>query len=268
MARLKKVNLFPEFARIEEPNYEVLARCTELAKGEQSVREFALICGTSGATISRIINQQITAPIPDNLLVNICKNAPPGSGVTQDLMLTANGMHPIKVGDGMSESKAAEVANDMSKKFRMKGSEFEMQAREILQNELLFRGYSIELVMQPIIYQLKKEFRYMADFAFKTNALDKIGIDMWCFEVMSDHTVHSIHKMHTLFSACYLGNPSGNRKKMSLIVTNKNTFEQLKERYEGIVIRDYISIILIDFSERQVVEEYNFETTEKNINVF
>ncbi len=263
MARLKRVNLFPEYARIEEPNYEVLARCVELAKGEQSVREFAQLCGTSGATISRIINQQITAPIPDNLLINICKNAPVGSSVTQDIMLIANGMRPIKVGDGMSESKTAEVANDMSKKFRMKEAEFEMQAREILQNELLFKGYSIELVMNPIICQIKREFQYRADFAFKTNALEDLGVDTWCFEVMSEFAVHSIHKMHTLFSACYLGNPSENRTKMSLVVTNRTTYEQLKERYTGIVIRDYISIILIDISERRVVEEYNLETMEK-----
>lgn len=268
MARLKKVNLFPRYARIEEPNYDVLARCTELAKGDRSVREFAEICGTSGATISRIINRQITAPISDRLLVNICENAPSGSEVSQDIMLIANGMQPIKVGDGISESKTAEVASEISQKFRMKEAEFVKYTREILQNELLFKGYSIELMMEPIIYQQKREFQYRADFAFKTNALEDIGIDTWCFEVMSEHAVHSIHKMHTLFSACYLGDPSGNRKKMSLVVANRNTFEQLKERYTGIVIRDYISIILVDIGERCVVEEYNLETIEKNVEIF
>lgn len=269
MARLKKVNLFPGYARTNEVNFEVLARCTELAKGNRSLREFAEVCETTGATLSRIINQQVSAPIGDRLLMSIAENAAEGSGVTLDVMLVANGLQPIRLNDAAGEIDWEKTIQSSSTiNIRKDEAVSEQIARDILQNELLNRGYSLKLEMEPVIYEQKKDFRYTADFGFKTNALKDIGLDTWCFDVMSNWTVHSRHRMHTLFSACYLGNPTGNRKKLSLVVLNKEAFERLKEQYAGIVIRDYISIIYIDPAQRKVIEEYNLETTEKNMTIF
>lgn len=260
MARLKKVDLFPGFVRTGEVNYEVLARCTELAKGDRSLREFADICGTTAATISRIMNQQISAPIADQLLKSIADNAPKGSNVTLDIMLVANGMQPVRI-DNVSAKDAAAID------FRRDESLSERVAREILQNELLFKGFSVELTMEPRIVNTKT-FGYRADFSFTTNALEKIGISQWYFDVMSNFALHTEHRMQSLFSACYLGNLAEEHKKLSLVVLNEDTFKQLKNKYEDYVIRDYVSIILIDPTNRRVVEEFNFATKMENYSIF
>ena len=71
---LKKVNPFPGYVRVSEPDKEELARLTALAKGEnRSLREFALACGVSTSTLSRIINMKSDSDTPnsDSLIASI-----------------------------------------------------------------------------------------------------------------------------------------------------------------------------------------------------
>ena len=65
--KLKKVNPFPGYIRIREPNKEELAKLVLLAKGEKrSLREFASACGVNTSTLSRIINVKSESNTPNS----------------------------------------------------------------------------------------------------------------------------------------------------------------------------------------------------------
>lgn len=267
MARLKKVDMFPGFARVEQPNYEVLARCTDLAKGDRTVREFAELCGVSAATISRVINQQMNAPMADNLLIQICRNAPKDSGVTQDLMLIANGMQPIKMDTTLSQDKLNKVVENINRRASRDGSLVERICRETLQNELLIKGHSLKIVKESGIFNLQG-FRYRADFVFETDAYEAVGISNWCFDVVTGLQNGFNRRLDMIFSACYLHQVSEQGKKISLVFTEEQAYNQYKKQVENLCIDDYVSLILIDPTAHSVTEEFNIRTNKQVVEIF
>lgn len=265
MARLKKVDLFPEYMRTEDVDYAFLATATAVAKGRLSMRDFAERCGTSGATISRIINQQINAPISDQLLKAIAESVPEDSGITLDTLLKANGLRNVIVEDVAKEDSLEYIKRQNQRALSRERGMIQLKiAREVLQNELLERGYSLSVEYSEA--QLSNA-RYW-DFEFKTDAFKSLGLDYWCFDVKFGNSIHSIHAMNTIFSKCYLNSQDVKKRKISVVVFDENHYQSLKNRYKDQVIPDYISIILIDMNERCVVEEFCFPTEGDNIELF
>lgn len=267
MPRLKKVNLFPGYARVKEPNFEVIARCTELSKGNRTVREFATLCEVSPSTISRILNQQITAPIADGLLVKICELAPKDSGVTRDVMLVANGLHPVRIEESATKEEVEKVVNKINGTVNRDGPLAERICREILQDYLLLNGYSLKVKKDSGIYNLQG-FKYSADFVFETDVYESIGVSDWCFDVVLGIQHGFNRRLDMIFSACYLHQVSDQGKKVSLVFVDKMAYEQYKHQVERLYIDDYVSLILINPADRRVEEEYNIATSRKCIEIF
>lgn len=276
MARQKNERVFPGYIQTDEYDAAELARLVIIAMGNDSGRSFAEKCGTSGATISNIINEKIKAPIRETLLKAIYDNASPtATELTQEMLLEANGLRKIQldqdfiVDDETIREGQMFVERYTSRKvIREDASLLERVVRETLQNEFLIRGYSLEMMREPTVCSLKGSFRYMADFCFKTNALDDIGIKKWYFDVMSNFTIHSVHKMNTVFASCYLGNLRERGVKLSIVVSSEDTFNTLVKKYEDVMIADYVSFILVDTTERRVVKEFNLPNGMKNIDIF
>lgn len=265
MARLKKVDLFPGYERTDDVDYTFLATAFAVAKGRTSIRDFAQECGTSGATISRIINMQINAPISDSLIKAVSERLPEDSGITLDTLLKANGLRAVTIED-VSEDESLEMIKRRNVKALsvQRGQILEKTAREVIQNELLEKGYSLSIEQEIF----GSAIRYMWDFAFKTDALKELGIEHWVFDVKFGNSIHSMHSMNTIFASCYTNRPETAKTKISVVVFEENHFNVLKRRYSDICIPDYISIILIDMNERCVVEEFNIPTDKKNIEIF
>lgn len=72
--KLAKVNPFPDYIRVSDPNMELLSAYTILAKGEdRSLNDFAKDCGVSTSTLSRLINKKIISRIQIHLFQRLSK---------------------------------------------------------------------------------------------------------------------------------------------------------------------------------------------------
>lgn len=276
MARQKNERVFPGYVQTDEVDFAELARLVKMAMGTDSGRSFAEKCGTTGATISNITNAKIKAPVRETLLKAIYENADPAvTELTQEMLLEANGLRKIQVENELQiDEETIERGRQFVEKYadkrivREEGSLLEKVTREILQNDFLYRGYSLEVTREPVVCSLKGAYSYRADFGFKTNALADIGVKEWYFDVMSNFMIHSVHKMNTVFSACYLGNLRERGVKLSIVVSNEETYDKLVQKYKEVKITDYVSVIYVDTTERRVVKEFNLPNGEPNIDIF
>lgn len=275
---LKKVNPFPGYVRVSEPDKEELARLTALAKGEnRSLREFALACGVSTSTLSRIINMKSDSDTPnsDSLIASIAENADPDSGVTLAMLLDAHGIAPMmlapiesgEVGSSVVISSNKSISNDI---VCMDGTKIsgakncsvrENLCREILQNELISRGFELSVETRKNIVFSTDKLRYLADFVFETDALKDKGINSWAFDVHNGVMRPLMHKLSWVFGMTYLDPLRKKGMKFSLITTEEKAFEDAKGRFSEVCIPDLISIIYIDINNRKVVDEYIIPST-------
>ncbi|MGN0351345.1 MAG: hypothetical protein ACI4ES_06790 [Roseburia sp.] len=282
---LKKVNPFPGYVRVSEPDKEELARLTALAKGEnRSLREFALACGVSTSTLSRIINMKSDSDTPnsDSLIASIAENADPDSGVTLGMLLDAHGIAPMmlapiesgEVGSSVVISSNKSISNDI---VRMDGTKIsgakncslrENLCREILQNELISRGFELSVETRKNIVFSTDKLRYVADFVFETNALKDKGISTWAFDVHNGVMRPLMHKLSWVFGMTYLDPLRKKEMKFSLITTEEKAFEDAKGRFLDVCVPDLISIIYIDINNRKVVDEFIIPSMYDSSSVF
>lgn len=288
MPRKKKESIFPDYVRVRYPDMAVLAMLTKKAIGaNRSLTEFSEACGLSKSTISRIINEKFTTPVSDGVIAAIAKNAAPESGVSLKDFLAAHGLIPvILVNEGkavpLDESKGPKKppksnANYSSYKAivdvnssslsravatilasSLEDSLLPRRFREIIQSALLEKGYTIEL-HQDIDIVKNPQFRYKAPFAFTTNAVEVDGLRMWAFDIHDDVRFSLYQKISWIFGTAYIESPHRNGIKISLVTMDKEQFMEAKEKFKDIEITDCISIILVDITDKRVVEEFRIK---------
>ena len=257
--KLAKVNPFPDYIRVSDPNMELLSAYTILAKGEdRSLNDFAKDCGVSTSTLSRLINKKNNKPNSDSLISKIIENIDPNSEVTEDMILSAHGLAKVRVEDGIVPEDTSEIVKEASKHFKNRQAMIEELCRDIMVFDLHSKGYkanyNVEYNFRDNIILSTKELRYAADFSIETDAFE--GVTKWAFDVYVGHHRPLMHKLSWLFGAAYIDSPLKNGIKVSLILTDADEFNKAKERLETITINDMVSIILIDIDERKIVEEY------------
>lgn len=284
MAKTKSTNPFPDYVRISPPNKEKLAELTLRAKGEsRSLTEFANTCGVSASTLSRVINQKTTRPNSDDLIAAIAENADPDSGVTLQDLLEAHGLALVtlnrepmvdgsirhgktytptqiilKVAEDASQyisstSASSQLITNAAK--IIKESAIERSAREIIQNELLLRGYQVSITMNTNVISTPS-LRYMADFVVETNALEDCGVSQWAFDIQNGAHRPILHKLSWMFGAAYIDSTIHRGIKLSLVTSDKGEFDEVKSRFSEIKIKDCISVVLVDTLKRCVVDEF------------
>lgn len=289
MPRKKKESVFPDYIRVRYPDTEVLAMLTKKAIGKKrSAAEFAEACGLSKSTISRIINEKFTTPVSDGVIAAIAKNADPESGVSLKDLLAAHGLIPvILVNEGkaipLDESKGPKKpprpdANNTSSykaivdvnssalsravatilASSIEDNLLPHRFREIIQSALLEKGYTLELHQDIDIVKMP-QFRYKVPFAFTTNAVEVDGLHMWAFDIHDDVRFSLYQKISWIFGTAYIESPRQNGIKISLVTMDKDQFMEAKEKFKDIEITDCISIILIDITNKCVVEEFRIK---------
>ena len=287
MGRKKITNLFPDYIRTGKADLEMLSQLVLRAKGSRSMNDFANECEVNTSTSSRIINMKNKTACSDEVLVAISKAADPSSGVTLEQLLAANGMvklvpagtegvvvTPTQIIFGLVDNAAE---NEGASQKLLQGAKQYLSedrlleySRESLQNSLLLNGYSVELLPYERL-SWPRNRRFMGDFAIRTNALKKEGIDIWLFDCKSyiaGGGGGTIRKMNQLFGMAYMDSPHEHGIKVSVVVDHPFLIEQAREYYAECAIKDYFSFILISRVNRCVIDEFcipRIDGTEKSV---
>ena len=279
MPRRKTTTEFPGYVRVGQPNYEVLANLVKKAIGNRSLAEFSEVSGISPSTLSRIINNKFTSPSSDSVIARIIENIDPESGVTREDVLSAHGIAPLLLDAGGEHSgkidwsrtivsgsagsgKSATLIKAIEDSVKASGntSIVEKVCQEVIQNQLLQQGHSLSLIRKFDIISLDT-VHYRADFTFRTDALKEYGIEYWAFDVANTDYRPIMHKLSWVFGTAYLQPLKARGIKMSLVTTDKEQFDDVKERFAGITINDDISVVLVDMTTGNVADEYQIPMT-------
>ena len=273
MPRRKSINEFPGYVRVNQPNYEVLSALVKKAVGDRSLAEFSEATGISPSTISRIINNKFASPSSDSVIARIIENIDPNSGVTREDILAAHGLAPLLLDMGHGNSgtidwtktvtdvSAAKDAIESSVRAGGHASVKEKVFQEAVQSALLQKGYTITLIKRQDIISAG-DVHYRADFAFKSDALKEHGIELWAFDTVETERRPLLHKLSWVFGTAYIQPLRSRGIKMSLIMDDRNEFEDAKRRFEGITIPDDISVILVDMTDGSIADEFQLAMTD------
>lgn len=263
MPRRKSINEFPGYVRVGQPNYEVLSALVKKAVGDRSLAEFSELTGISTSTISRIINNKFSSPSSDSVIARIIDNIDPNSGVTRKDILTAHGLAPLLLSGNMGSGKSSTIKNVIESSVRAGGhaSVKEKVFQEAVQSVLLQKGCTLTLEKKLDIINVG-DVHYRADFAFRTDALEEHGIDIWAFDVANTEYRPLLHKLSWVFGTAYLQPLKSRGIKMSLITDDREQFEDCKKRFAGVVIPDDISVILVDMTDGSIADEFQLAMTD------
>ena len=268
MGRPKKTGILSEFERVSDPDIKQLAELVNRAKGSRTVTEFANKCGVNASTMSRIINGKLSSPISDELLVAIAANADQESGVTFEALLKAHGVK-------LPETTSFTVAHDLqhlllhkmadlgtrtdaegNTTFAGRGeSRMEQNAREIIQNDLLTKGFQVSIEREVDLLG-GVMFPYIADFVIETDALEGDALTRWAFDIVGNPTRNIVAHLDRIFSSAYLDSPSAKGIKLTVVTFDKPSFYRLKDELMGRTIPDCISVMMLNARERSVQYEF------------
>ena len=268
MARRKSTNPFPNYVRVREPDKNMLSELIIKAKGNRSLSAFARECGVSPSTLSRLVNKKNNQPCSDDLIDAIAKKAAPGSGVTLEELLEAYGLAMVTFLGATEEAARGIYLDSFVPSFEQEWvenmSELEKSACQIIQNELLIRGYTIAISEERDVIKIP-ELPYKADFVLQTNAVEREGLSLWAFDIHSGKHRPILHKLSRMFGAAYLDSPAEHGIKFSLITDQAGEFEEVIKRFQNVAVKDAFSIILVNTFEKCVISEYEIPRINKDV---
>lgn len=225
-----------KFVRVRDVDKEALSDLIIRAKGpRRSMRQFAQELEVNPSTLSRIVNQQFNGASKDELIAKIAACADPESGVTLEMLMEAHGVE------------------ERETNFRETIRKAETRMRQVVLDELITRGYSVEAAMP----ECRTESGMYYDLVIKTNAVEQ-GDRRWAFDFkvargngVPGSGVYSRWIDHAMASF-YCGKAEAD--KVTLVVEYRDLYEQLVRRLEGYCIPDELSVMLI--AGNKIVEEY------------
>ena len=170
------------YIKVSAPDQDKLAELTLAAIGARTKQQFAMLCGVQPSTISRLINKSNKGASTEELILAIAKNAAPGSGVTLEALMEANGMAPVSSQVGMPTYKRISAYYD---RFSMR--HFEAAVQSVVFEELLSRG--AEVNVGNIRYEISKTLTIRPDILILTDILGGEEKQVWLFEVLMPYVI-------------------------------------------------------------------------------
>lgn len=251
MPRKRNTNHYEEYIAFGKPNHERLAELVLLAKGEDlNLSQFAKLCGVSTSTLTRIVNREIKGRISDELIYKMCENTK--SDVKADDFLKANG----KVSKTMMDVHLGIFGTpaDGKKQYFFDFTNTEKRihlALEAIKEDLEQREvqYDSIHICQDII--MNKKLRFLADFVIEFENATK-----WAIDVHNPNR-SLMSKIIEIFGTSYLESFKEKRLKVSIITDEKDQYQYVKERFSETMIRDDISIILVDLQNKRKLDEFH-----------
>lgn len=218
--------------RTSDVDKEKTIELIKKAKGARTQKAFANAMEIDESVVSRILSGK-TSELSPALISKIASFADPGSGVTLEQLMEAQGF-------GGTENS----------KYRAK--EFEEDCRRIIAYELLLCGASVEKCV------IDERGRF--DFSFITNAFSDSSDSAkeWAFEVLPTKNGFPFSKqlndrLNLIMAEYYKGYPA---RRITLVTDNESAFALAKSTLVPLIIPDEISVILISTSEKRILAEY------------
>lgn len=251
------------------PNTAELAWLLLKAKGVQrNMAKFAEECGTSASTFSRVANCKISKALPIELLVEVAKHADNESGVEPYQLFSANGM----ITKLLAEQK---LRRDQDFLHDEEMFSRENEVKNILISNLINRGNQIRQYNQ---IDDANASRYIKS-AGRTGLLlsvDGCEAEFWKFRVINlrglcriddpNHRPNYIAEANMLLSRLAevfledMWNPEKLQIcKMSFVFSVREYYDEFNKIVCDKKFNNWFSTILIDYSKRQVIEEFVFE---------
>lgn len=221
--------------RTKDVDKEETIAIVKAAQGERSMRQFAEEMGVNVSSISRILNGSVTEIRPP-LLASIVYHAAPGSGVTLEKLLNAQGL-------------------TMPEERRPVGKREKWESKNLIADELLLRGYSVRYVIPktPLI-----DMSFFPTYVLRTDAFpgedgNWYFIDKLCKQVKRVSIAMVDSWFNSIMALYYRGLKA---KRVSLVVDSDDLFRAMKKLMERYEIKDEMSVILVSMETGKVLEEY------------
>lgn len=270
------------YKRFYPPNKERLAELVEKAIGpNRNQTEFAKQIGVNPSTISRIINMKNSGASSDELILAIAANADPKSGVTEEMLMEANGM--LTEANGML-MEANGMFTRLSCYARLLSGEYYESVIKQISMEILDRGYSVNRMVRQERYTIARGVPSLtADFVIETNAIEGTN-NLWafiCFHSRSfspvlgfriaDVEIEPIKKekvpaatialwdeISKVLAVEFAGNvsPYDIPEKFTIVFDDKEIYEYAKECYGKFRFPRLFSFLLLN-QDSDCLEEFN-----------
>ena len=266
MSRIGTGKTFYDYFRAKAPDDDKLADLVLDAKGKfRTLTKFAEDCGVSASAISRIINKKNSGPCSDMLIKRIADNIDPKSGVTLEMLLDAHGLEPLPktlldsiIGDSETRIEDNSGLKNLQASSRSIFNSFEEEAKAIIQLALLERGYSLCRCkeFENSNSELRKLGERTYDLAIRTDAIS--GIREWFFGIKNTGYSGAKNYIDTLIVEFSSHNMiySYRERKISLVISDENTYRKLCIEYKDIITRITTSIVCIDRGKLKVLGEF------------
>ncbi len=247
-----------KYHRVTAPDKELLAELVVRAKGaRRSMRQFAIDCDVNPSTMSRIINKKTQGANSDDLIATIAEHADQDSGVTFEMLMRAHGM--------------ALVSDDSSMILRLQIE----AAKKIVFKELMERFYTIRDGQEPWLDSFLG--RCFIPMDIRTDALgekDSVWLmDIWKLRSSEENDLERASDRLRQWLLMYVGMLNVDKRRVdrfSVILSNKELYQEIATKLDTYNLKNDISLILIDIGEERVVEEYLAKMDQRltNDNVF
>jgi len=252
------------YTRIKTPDKDALADLVIKAKGPtRSLRQFADDLGVNVSTLSRIVNKKTSRANSDTLIADIADRADPNSNVTFELLMEAHGMALKETITGRSMFLFAESASN------------------IIFRELVRRGYSISGMLHEGSTTRNRMAsldsimgRCYLDLEVHTNALGKED-SVWLFDFHTNHAgLRNKHqymdriRQWLLMYAGMIAFNEGKVDRLSVVIAEREIYDELLTHLEGYTMRNGMSLMLIDMETGTVVDEYVLSDAPRSNPVF
>lgn len=243
-----------KYHRVTAPDKELLSELVVRAKGaRRSMRQFATECNVNPSTLSRIINKKTQGANSDDLIATIAEHADPDSGVTFEMLMRAHGM--------------ALASDDSSAILRLQIE----TAKKIILNELLKRFYTIRDGQEPWLNSFLGRCLISTDM--RTDALRKEGavwlMDIWTLRSSEEKDMKRASDRLRQWLLMYVGMLNVDKRQVdrfSIILSNEELYRAVVTEMDSYILKNDISLILIDIGKEKIIEEYLVQMDQRSTN--
>lgn len=225
-----------EFVKTHNVDKEKFAQLLLLAKGGQTLRHFADLCGTTSSTFTRILQKVNKGASTPELLMAIAENAVPESNVTIEDLADTNGYTIKKTQDPIYQTKtnAKSVIYDylVENNDSVTIENYKFPVGDcIVQPDVFAKTVSFDGVVNQLFIDIFSSY----SLDLQKCIIEKIGRYMLLSEIHQDK----------LRSAQY-----------TIIVFEKDAFDKTKKILDACALSFVVFVLYADCASGQIVDEY------------
>jgi len=227
------------------------------AKGNRTMRDFAVACDAAPSTFTRIIQKINKGPSSPDLLQSIAENADPKSGVTLEMLAAASGYSVVNIRQNIRINyfTAREAVVN--------------QTKAAITVSLVDRGAMVrfkDVSANAESYKICAGYHSHPDFHISSDAFSG-NQQAWLVYVLSFSDLNNTGFINAetiftkigeaiLLSSAKEVTGSEERFRFSFAIAKKSAYDNILKSFGDLVVPVDISIILIDSETNSIVDEY------------